>query len=106
MPSIAECLATLRYFYTPFRTDIWIGDGFRDAFTLRTNWWDSDVIGLDQVPILIMVENCSQKVWQVFAQNPEVQRGLAAAGFTRLAGSCVGQFHSELANHERAFLSS
>lgn len=79
------CLPTLRHLYTQFRTNIWTGYGFRDAFNLRANWWDSDVLGIDQGPILIMAENYrSQKVWQVFAQNPEVQRGLAAAGFINL----------------------
>lgn len=59
----------LWHFYTPFRT-IWTGYGFRDALNLRTNWWDSDAIGIGQGPILIMAENHRwQKVWQVFAQN-------------------------------------
>jgi hypothetical protein len=79
------CLPALRYLYTQFRTNIWTGYGFRDAFNLQTNWWDADVIGIDQGPILLMVENYrSQKVWQIFSQNPEVQTGLAAAGFVRL----------------------
>ncbi len=86
LPFAAEvCLPTLRYLYTQFRTNIWTGYGFRDAFNLQTNWWDADVIGIDQGPILLMVENYrSQKVWQVFARNPEIQAGLAAAGFVNL----------------------
>ena len=103
MPSIAECLPTFRYFYTPFRTDIWIGDGFRDAFNLRTNWWDSDVFGLDQGPILIMVENCSQKVWQVLKP-----RGATRTGSGRFHPShwlMRRAIHSKLASHKRAFLS-
>src|SRR5262249_11225125 len=72
------CLPTLRYFYDQFRTNIWTGYGFRDAFNLQARWWDPDIIGIDQGPILVMVENYrSQKVWQVFGQCPEVQRGLA-----------------------------
>lgn len=79
------CLPTLRNLYTQFRTNIWTGYGFRDAFNLQTNWWDADVIGIDQGPILLMAENYrSQRVWQVFSQIPEVGNGLAAAGFVSL----------------------
>jgi len=79
------CLPTLRYLYTQFRTNIWTGYGFRDAFNLRAGWWDPDVLGIDQGPILIMAENYrSQKVWELFSQVPEIQRGLAAAGFTNV----------------------
>jgi hypothetical protein len=79
------CLPTLRYFYDTYRTNIWTGYGFRDAFNLQADWWDSDVLGIDQGPILLMAENYrSEKVWRLFAQNPQVQRGLAAAGFVPL----------------------
>jgi len=79
------CLPTLRYLYTQFRTNLWTGYGFRDAFNLRTNWWGPDTIGIDEGPILLMAENYrSQRVWQTFSQNPEVQAGLAAAGFVKL----------------------
>jgi hypothetical protein len=59
--------------------------GFRDAFNLTANWWDTDVIGIDQGPIVLMAENYrSQNVWRVFMRSPEIQRGLQAAGFTNL----------------------
>ncbi len=80
---------------TQFRTNIWTGYGFRDAFNLQANWWGSDVIGIDQGPNLIMAENYrSQRVWRVFARNPEVQRGLAAAGFTSLPFVSLSIDHS------------
>lgn len=79
------CLPTLRYFYDQYRTNIWTGYGFRDAFNLTANWWDTDVLGLDQGPILVMLENFrTQNVWRRFMLAPEVQRGLQAAGFTEL----------------------
>lgn len=79
------CLPTLRYFYDQYRTNIWTGYGFRDAFNLTANWWDTDVLGIDQGGILLMVENYrTQNVWRRFMQCPEIQRGLQAAGFIEL----------------------
>ena len=80
------CLPTLRYLYAHHRTNIWTGYGFRDAFNLTANWWDVDVLSIDQGAILLMVENYrSQSVWRRFMRIPEIQRGLQAAGFTKLA---------------------
>ncbi len=79
------CLPTLRSMYSQFLTNIWCSYGFRDAFNITANWWDTDVIGIDEGPILIMAENYRfQNVWRVFMKNPEIQRGLQAAGFTNL----------------------
>jgi hypothetical protein len=56
--------------------------GFRDAFNLTQNWWGPDVIGIDQGPIIIMIENYrTQRVWNRFMRNPDIQRGLERAGF-------------------------
>ena len=79
-------LPALRCFYDQFRTNLWTSYGFRDAFNLRANWWASDVLGIDQGPMVIMIENYrSQRVWRTFMQNPEIQRGLRRAGFTGLS---------------------
>jgi hypothetical protein len=85
------CLPALRHLYDQFRTNIWTGYGFRDAFNLTANWWDSDVIGIDQGTILLMGENYrSQNVWRRFMRSPEIQRGLQAAGFVNLVNVPVG----------------
>jgi hypothetical protein len=79
-------LPTLRYFYSHYRPRIWTAYGFRDAFNLGAQWWASDTLGIDQGPIVIMIENYrTERVWRLFMQNEEVQRGLQRAGFTRLA---------------------
>jgi hypothetical protein len=76
------CLPTLRHFYDQYRTNIWTPYGFCDAFNLTANWWDPEVLGIDQGPILIMIENYrTGKIWKTFIKAPEVQRGLKAAGF-------------------------
>jgi hypothetical protein len=79
-------LPALRFFYDQFRTNIWTGYGFRDAFNLQANWWGPHVLGIDQGPILLMAENFrSGKVWQRFMRNPEIQRGVKAAGFLEIS---------------------
>jgi hypothetical protein len=46
-------------------------------------WFDTDYLGIDQGPILAMIENArSGFVWRVMQRNPHVVRGLRAAGFT------------------------
>ena len=78
-------LPTLQAFYTRFRTHIWTAYGFRDAFNIGAGWYDTDELGIDQGPIVIMIENYrTQRVWQLFMQNAEVQRGLQRAGFVPL----------------------
>ncbi len=81
--------------------------GFLDAFnpTLRTpgprlqhgrivageSWFDTDYLGIDQGPILAMVENWrSGLVWKLMRRDPDVVRGLCRAGFTGgwIAGRC------------------
>jgi hypothetical protein len=45
-------------------------------------WFDTDQLGIDQGPILAMIENHrSGLVWRVMRRNPHVIRGLRRAGF-------------------------
>ena len=83
------CLPTLKYWYDTYRSLLWGAYGFRDAFNLQKNWWSSFVIGIDQGPIVIMIENYrSGKVWRTFMKNTDVRRGLHRAGF-RATGTGV-----------------
>ena len=73
--------------------------GFVDAFnpsfhdadaTLRTGrlvpslgWVDTVQLGIDQGPIVLMIENWrSGLVWKVMRRNPYIRKGLERAGFT------------------------
>jgi hypothetical protein len=77
-----ECLSTLRHLYDTYRERLWTPFGFRDAFNPTADWWDPDVLGIDQGPILIMAENHrTGRVWRRFMQNAVVRRGLERAGF-------------------------
>jgi hypothetical protein len=86
MPFAPEyCLPTLRYLYDHGRQSLWTAYGFRDAFNVGQQWYDTDELGIDQGPIVIGIENYrTQRVWRLFMRNPEVQRGLQRAGFVGL----------------------
>lgn len=46
-------------------------------------WYDTDYLGIDQGPILAMIENHrSGLVWKTMRRNPHLVRSLRAAGFT------------------------
>jgi len=46
-------------------------------------WFDTDYLGIDQGPILAMIENHrTGLVWQVMRTNPYIRTGLQRAGFT------------------------
>jgi hypothetical protein len=64
---------------------LWGPYGFRDAFNLSVApaWYDTDYLGIDQGPIVLMIENhLTGSVWNRFMLNPDVQTGLTRAGFT------------------------
>jgi hypothetical protein len=76
-------LPTIQNLYDNYKPQLWGAYGFRDAFNLRLNWVDAAWLGIDQGPIVIMIENYRNgSVWNRFMQNPYIQAGLAGAGFT------------------------
>jgi hypothetical protein len=72
--------------------------GFKDAFNPtfpvawraetgqvdpERGWFDVDYLGIDQGPIVAMIENHrSGLVWEVMKKNPHIRRGLTRAGFS------------------------
>ncbi len=82
-------LPVIQTMWNSYGQQLWTKYGFRDAFnlSLSTPWWDTDVIGIDLGPEIIMIENYrTQAVWNRFMQNADIQRGLTAAHFTTVAG--------------------
>jgi hypothetical protein len=60
----------------------WTRYGFVDAFNPLTNWYDSDVVGIDTGITMVMAENARTGfVWDTFMKSPEAQRGMQRAGF-------------------------
>jgi hypothetical protein len=83
-----ESLAALRHMYTTYRTQLWGPYGFRDAFNPSKKWFATDYLGIDQGPIVLMIENYrTGRVWDVFMQHEAIQRGLQRAGFMPVTGT-------------------
>lgn len=82
----AETLLTLRHMREAYGETIWRHYGFVDAFNPDSGWVAPDVIGLDVGITLVQAENArTGLVWALFMRAPEVQRGLARAGFVPTA---------------------
>jgi hypothetical protein len=77
-----QVLRVLRVIQMRYRAGTWSRYGFVDAFNPLTNWYDSDVVGIDTGITMVMAENArSAFVWDTFMKNPEAQRGMMRAGF-------------------------
>ena len=93
------CLPTLKHLAEMAPGDLYTEYGFVDAFNPAwqwskpppkmgkhvpgKGWFDTDYLGIDQGPILLMVENHrSGLLWRLMRGNPYVAEGLRRAGFT------------------------
>ncbi|HEX9982231.1 MAG TPA: glucoamylase family protein [Thermoanaerobaculia bacterium] len=92
-----ESLRVLEAMHRDYGRYLYQQYGFLDSFnpTLRTpmetqhgrvvdrvGWFDGDYLGIDQGPIVLMIENYrSELVWKVMKKNAHVARGLKRAGF-------------------------
>ncbi len=66
----------------------WCRYGFVDAFNPLTDWYDTDVIGIDTGITMLMAENTRTGfVWQTFMKNPEARHAMDLAGFQPDAGA-------------------
>jgi hypothetical protein len=78
-----EAIRVLRTIRDRYGARAWNRYGFVDAFNPLTNWYGSDVIGIDTGITMLMAENTrSGFVWETFMKNPEAQRGMKRGGFT------------------------
>jgi hypothetical protein len=78
----AECLSVLRAMRSKWGKRAWGRYGFVDAFHPAANWYDPDVLGIDQGISVLMAENLrSGLVWSTFMHNPESVSAMQRAGF-------------------------
>jgi hypothetical protein len=78
----ADCIAVLRAMRTKWGKQAWGRYGFVDAFHPAANWYDPDVLGIDQGISVVMAENLrSSLVWKTFMRNPECGIAMQRAGF-------------------------
>ncbi len=91
-------IPALHAMHDEYGSDLYSTYGFVDAFnpTLQTSvgvaagrvvpgkgWFDVDYLGIDQGPIIGMIENYrSGLVWRTMRRNPHIIQGLKRAGFT------------------------
>ncbi len=83
------CIRALMAMKEKYGDRVWRSYGFVDAFnpTYPTGdgqgWFDPDDLGIDQGPILLMLENHrSGLIWNIMKKNPYIVTGLKRAGFT------------------------
>ena len=58
--------------------------GFVDAFNPKTNWIDTDIIGINAGIILLSAENMrSGNVWLWFMRNPEIPLAMQRVGLLK-----------------------
>jgi hypothetical protein len=78
----AECVAVLRAMRSKWGKQAWGRFGFVDAFHPAANWYDPDVLGIDQGISVLMAENLrSGLVWNTFMRNHECVTAMQRAGF-------------------------
>src|SRR5580700_1470742 len=75
-------MRVLRSIKDRYGQKVWSDYGFVDAFNPLTNWYDTDVVGIDVGITMVMAENARTAfVWDTFMTNPEAKRGMERAGF-------------------------
>jgi hypothetical protein len=104
-PEIA--IPTLKHMRRTYGSDLFTEYGFLDSFNPTyefggrvqhgrvvpgRGWFDGDYLGIDQGPILLMIENYrTGLLWELMKRNPYIVRGLCRAGFggSWLQGRCA-----------------
>lgn len=77
-----ESLRYIRHAYENLGNKIWGKYGFYDAYSETENWFPKRYLGIDQGPMLVMIENYrSGLLWKLFMGNADVQKGLKKLGF-------------------------
>ena len=77
-----ESVDCMRYLYENLGDRLWGRYGFSDAFNLDKNWFDENVIGIDQGALLAMIENARTRlIWNTMKKNLALQQGIKSAGF-------------------------
>ncbi len=77
-----ESMKALKYFYRDLGEKLWGVYGSRDGFSLSEDWFEDVYMGLNQAPIVVMIENYrSGLIWKLFMSNAEIKPALDRIGF-------------------------
>ena len=75
-------LPTIKSFNKRYGKDLWKEYGYVDAFNPTLNWYNKEYIGIDQGPMLLMIENFrTGLIWNYVMKDPIIQNGLNRLGF-------------------------
>ena len=67
-------MKALKNYYYNYGHFLWGEYGFRDAFNLTQNWCSEIFMGLNQAPMVVMIENYrTGLLWNLFMKTPEIQ---------------------------------
>jgi exo beta-1,2-glucooligosaccharide sophorohydrolase (non-reducing end) len=83
MPYLPEAsMRALKHFYRDRGAELWGPFGFRDAFNQQQDWVANINMGLNQAPMVVMIENYrTGLIWKTFMKNPEIKPALERIGF-------------------------
>ncbi len=78
----AESMKALKYFYRERGNELFGPYGPYDAFNDSRNWIQEAYIGIDQGPIVVMIENHRTRlIWDTMMKDADVQAGMEKLGF-------------------------
>jgi hypothetical protein len=88
----SESIAAMRHIYHTYgEAGLWGPFGFVDAFNVTSNWYAPGYLGIDQGPIVIMMENSGTALcWDTFMASPEIQSALTAIEGLELVDDRLG----------------
>lgn len=77
-----ESMRALKNYYFNYGHFLWGEYGFRDAFDLNNNWCSPIYMGLNQAPMVVMIENYrSGLLWKLFMADPDIKAGMEKLQF-------------------------
>jgi hypothetical protein len=78
-------LPTIKSINARYGKELWGKYGYYDSFNPTIKWVNNDFIGIDQGPMLIMIENFrTGLVWDYVMKDPIIQKGLSKLGYDYL----------------------
>jgi hypothetical protein len=76
---------TIKSINEKYGQNLWKEYGYVDSFNPTLKWYNKEYIGIDQGPMLLMIENFrTGLVWNYVMKDPIIQKGLTRLGFRYL----------------------
>ena len=72
-----QSMKAVKNYYYNYGKFLWGEYGFRDAFNLTKNWCSDIYMGLNQAPMVVMIENYrSGLIWKLFMSDIDIKNGM------------------------------